>query len=98
MKLSMCLIDKCTQLEAAETLSGYVVEGVVLETGSKDSWDLPDSVNVYHTALFLREKLLSVKSTLPFPPTTSNSSAQGGSGTLGYAVAMLKIFLFHRLV
>ena len=75
------------------------MEGSVLETGSKDSCDLPDSVNVYHTALFLREKLLSVKSTMPFPPTpSSSSSAQGGSGTLGYAVAMLKNFLLHRLV
>ena len=97
MKLSMCLIDRCTQLEAAETQAGYVVEGGVLETGSKDSCDLPDSVNVYHTAAFLRERLLSVKSNVPFPPTPS-SSAQCGSGTLGYAVAMLKIFLFHRLV
>ena len=76
------------------------MEGGVLETGSKDSCDLPDSVNVYHTALFLREKLLSGKSTVPFPPTpssSSSSSAQGGTGTLGYAVAMLKIVLFHMM-
>ena len=88
-------MDRCTQLEAAETQAGYVVEGGVLETGSKDRRDFPDSVNVYHTALFLREKLLSVKSTVPFPPAQSSSSVQGGSGTLGYAVALLKIFLFH---
>ena len=68
------LNDRCTQLEAAETQVGYVVESGVLETGSNDSCDLPDAVNVYHTALFLREKLLSVKSSVPFPPTPSHLS------------------------